>query len=334
MIGVAAALLCGCGGLQPALVAADAGRSFSSTPRTSPCPCLYVTNANDNAVTVYPLVATGNVKPIQDIRGVKTGLHHPRDVAVDKKGNIYIANASPASVTVYAAGATGNVEPIKTISGHSTELSLPSGIAVDPKHGDIYVSNTAGGPIKIGSVTVYAPGASGDVPPTGVIQGPNTRLEHPNSLALDASGNIAVTNALVFYPGWVTFYSAGSRGNVAPVRTIQGARTKIGWPTQIAIDSNLDAYVANHDGSNLTVYAPGANGNVAPIRNVHGRRTRLISPFGVAADSSGNIYAAGGVAARSRITVYAAGSNRNAHPIRAVAGDHTGLDSPQGIAIH
>jgi hypothetical protein len=122
----AIALLAGCGGSQPPIGATGASsqsaiathpdRSFLSKHRTK-CPCLYVANMTHDSVTVYASGATGNVKPIQDIQGSKTGLDRPRAVAVDGSGNIYVANAGHASVTVYPAGTTGNAKPIDTISG-------------------------------------------------------------------------------------------------------------------------------------------------------------------------------------------------------------------------
>jgi len=340
-------MLAGCGGSQPPIgapgaiaqsitIATNVDRSFLTLHRTTSCPCLYVTNVNHNRLTVYASGATGNVKPIQDIQGYKTGLNHPHDVAVDGSGNIYVVNTFPASVTVYAAGATGNVKPTETIRGRSTELVTPTGIAIDSVNGDIYVSNINGGSSRNGSVTIYAPGSRGDVPPIGVIEGSNTLLEHPNCLALDASGNVGVTNVRPYSHGWVTFYPAGSTGNVTPTRIIQGTLTKLDWPTQVTLDSSLDTYVANAYGGSLTVYAAGASGNVAPIQYIHGGRTKLGGdPFGIAVDSDGNIYAASGPAPSvSRITVYAANSNGNARPIKMIAGSRTGLDFPQGIAVH
>ncbi|MBV9719759.1 MAG: hypothetical protein JOZ77_10590 [Candidatus Eremiobacteraeota bacterium] len=343
----AAAMLSGCVGSQPPnslpgtvpqnqMMDTHGDRSVFGKDRTQ-CPCLYVTNLNHDSVTVYASGATGNVRPIQEISGSKTGLSHPHDVAVDKTGNIYVVNVAPASVTVYPPGATGNVKPEATIRGASTQLEEPTGIAINPGTGDIYVSNIAGGSSMSGSVTIYAAGSSGDVAPLGVIQGSNTRLLHPNCLALDARGNVAVTNvhlAKGYQQGWLTFYAAGSTGNIAPTRVIQGALTKIDLPTQITLDSKQNTYLANYDGDDLTVYDAGANGNVAPIVDIHGRRTKLGSAFGVAIDRAGNIYAASGIAGNSRITVYTSGSDGNVRPVKVIAGSHTSLDFPQGIAVH
>jgi hypothetical protein len=335
----AAALLAGCGGprqvqndtqLPMRASEADAAKPLRSIEQhANSCPCLYVANLGRSSVTVYASRASGNSKPIQDINGSKTGLSHPHDLAVDGSGNVYAVNVAPTSVTVYAAGATGNAKPIETISGSTTGLAVPTGIAIDSVNGDIYVSNISGGRSRRGSITIYAPGSNGDVAPLGVIEGSKTRLDYPHCLALDASGNIDVTNG----NNSVTVYPAGSTGNVAPARTIAGLLTQMRDPTEVAVDSGSNTYAANFNANSLTVYAAGANGNVAPNRRIHGVRTKLHGPFGVALDTDGNIYAASGRGVDSSISVYAAGSNGHVKPIKTLEGNDTGLDFPSGIAI-
>jgi SMP-30/Gluconolactonase/LRE-like region len=335
---VAAAMLAGCVLRQaqddmPPTSAAP-GAMSRSVSRFAQCPCLYVANRNTSSVTVYRIGASGNVKPIQDIQGPKTGLRFPHDVAVDASGDIYAANTGASSVTVYAPGATGNAKPIEIIKGRKTGLALPTGIAIDLANGDIYVLNNRTDGLN-GRLTIYQPGANGNVSPVAVIEGPSTGLVLPNGLALDASGNIYVTS---HYNNDITFYPAGSTGNVTPTRTIKGDLTQIHLPTQIALDSSLNIYIANYDGNSATVYAPRANGNVAPIQDIHGHRAGIAGTEGTAVDANGNIYVAnifskGAKKFDGRITVYAPGSNGNTPPIATIEGNRTGLAWPTGMAI-
>jgi sugar lactone lactonase YvrE len=140
-------------------------------------------------VTVYAARATGNVLPIQQISGSKTGLNIPTGIALDASRNIYVANfVYPGSVTIYAAGANGNVTPIRTIAGSNTGLNRPDGIALDA-NANIYVANNPYG-IALGgdgfrsSLTVYAAGANGNVAPIRTIVGRTTRLHQPTGVAI------------------------------------------------------------------------------------------------------------------------------------------------------
>jgi hypothetical protein len=187
---------------------------------------------NQQKVLVYEKGASGNVAPIATIAGSNTGLFGPGGIAVDKARRIYVANrghlgAGPNSITVYAPGANGNASPIATITGPNTKLGDPMGIAVDAD-GTIFVANWEN------RVTTYAPGANGDVPPIAVIQGSHTGLFGPTSIALGFGHSLYVTNGFPTEKISVTVYPAGADGDVAPLATLTGSATGLGFPFGIA----------------------------------------------------------------------------------------------------
>jgi hypothetical protein len=93
------------------------------------------------------------------------------------------------SITIYLAGSNGNASPSSTISGVSTGLAVPYGIALDSS-GNIYVAND-GSTIGISdSVTVYAPGSSGNAAPAAQYLGPaadSIRPEASRSIPAETS---------------------------------------------------------------------------------------------------------------------------------------------------
>jgi len=249
-----------------------------------------------NAITVYPPGSYANVAEIATISGAdsgdKTGISFPEAIAVDAHGKIYLADSGgekmSARIAVFAANSDGNVPPIATIAGDKTGLAEPSGLALDSS-GDLYVLNDTGGDDNSGSITVYPPGANGNVAPKATIadgaHDKNTQLNTPRGLALDSAGNIYVTNA----PGndTVTIYAAGKFGNVAPVKIISGADTGLNLPHGIGVDSDGTIYVSNDGSDNkgvdtVTVYAPGSSGNAKPIATISGSLTGLEKPDGLA----------------------------------------------------
>jgi len=296
------------------------------------CPCLYVLNDTNNnpSITVYGMGASGNVSPIRTISGSHTGLDGPADIAVDRNQNIYVTDPPAEYVTVYGSGASGNVFPTQVIGGPKTLLSVPAGIAVDAA-GNIYVANAyrLSGPQR---VTIYAPGANGNVAPTRIIEGFRTKLDDPEGLALDSGGNLYATN--YFINSSVTVYPPGASGNVKPIRIISGRQTRLSAPRDIGLDATANIYVVNSaqpDGP-ITIYAPGSKRDVKPSRTLQGKKTMLDYPTGTAVDPNQELYVANALS--NAITVYAAGGSGNVTPIRTISGSNTGLDGPSGIAIH
>jgi hypothetical protein len=125
--------------------------------------------------------------PIRTISGFNTGLDLPNGIArlrdTDGRGEIYAANAGSYTITVYAAGAEGDRKPIRIIGGSSTQMYAPVGVALD-NAGVIYVANDRGGSDGIGSVTVYAADANGNVAPIRTIAGSNTGMLFPVGIAI------------------------------------------------------------------------------------------------------------------------------------------------------
>jgi hypothetical protein len=186
------------------------------------------------------------------------------------------------------------------------------------------------------AVTAYPVASNGDVSPTAPAP---TGLSQPQFAAVDANGNIYVTNPFTMS---ITIYAKGSNGNVTPFATIGGSNTGLNFPEGIALDSSGNIYVTNCAGCNdntgtpsITVYSAIGSStgliNVAPTATITGSNTGLMSPEGIAVDStSGDIFVADSEAAS--VFEYSAGSNGNVAPSATISGGNTGLMNPTGVA--
>ncbi len=335
----------------------------ASVPQTAE---IFVVNHSDS-IMAYAPGANGNVVP-DWVMGFQLS---PYGIARDPAGRIYVTNNWNNSISVFAPGHVGAASPVAIIRGSKAGLDRPTGIAVDSK-GKIYVVN--GGSVfdlsgpRPGRIDVYAAGSDGNIAPVAVLMGNRTRLENPNAVALDSSGKIYVTDSgdgeiESKSPPRVMVYSAGSKGNVAPITTISGERTDLWFPYGIALDASGKIYVTNNASqgprfgapdddyeNRVTVYPPRAKGNIAPIARIAGRETGIGQPGGIAVDSGGRVYVTNECVRRfegdphkslrdqlrcwQSVTVYPAGADGDAAPIAMIFGAQTGMrGGPKGVMV-
>ena len=94
--------------------------------------------------------------------------------------------ANGGAISTFTLG--GPSTPIRRITGPLTGLSSPEQIAAE-RNGNLYVANSSG------SITVYAPTASGNVAPLRTITGPATGLGGGVvGIAVDAAGHVFASN--------------------------------------------------------------------------------------------------------------------------------------------
>lgn len=233
---------------------------------------------------------------------------------------VYVTNTN--SVTVYATGIAGsNLRPIQTISGSLTELDGPYGLTVDANR-NIYVDNPAGA-----LITVYAAGASGNVPPIATLSGHYIAV--PEAVRVDAAGNIYVLN----YDS-ISEYAPGASGDVVPVRTIEGKRTGLSNNSGFAMDLDKNFYVDHYFlHGKITEYAAKARGDAHPIRKIDGEKTQLGESGALTVDAGGNIYVAQCCYTTSSVLVFGPKAHDDAKPERVIAGSKTMLDWADGVAV-
>lgn len=242
-------------------------------------------------IIVYAPGATGKATPARTIAGSATGLPSSCTaylydaIDVDNAGNIYVpegvaVGSGPGGlvypgILVFAPTANGNVAPLKSIAGPSTTIEAPNyQIAVDSA-GTIYVANFS--PNGPGYVTIFNSSATGDAAPTGTLSGSNTMIYNIQGIAVDHSGDIYVASLaqaqapnppLSGTPSILEF-SAGSTGNVAPIRIISGSATTMGEIGNLRVDSEGNIYVFGDVSRTILLkFSSTATGNVAPSASI------------------------------------------------------------------
>lgn len=190
----------------------------------------YIGNYTDGArskIYEYPPVpdgAAGDISPapIRSIGGPKSGLHYVLSIALNGKGQVSVQEYGSyktykSRILTFAETANGNVAPLSSLAGYKTQLSGSawwgaSGIRYD-SHGRLVVCSNNSKP----QVLTFAPGAHGNVAPTGTLFVPGCY-----GITLDARDNVYVA-----FQGSISVYAAGAAGSAKPIRIISGNLTTL-----------------------------------------------------------------------------------------------------------
>lgn len=190
----------------------------------------------------------------------------PSGVAVDASGNVYVADAgnnricivSPSGVTRTLAGKGGAGS--NNGAGTAATFDNPTGVAVDVS-GNVYVADLLNNIIRkispAGVVSTLAGNGS-----IGSKDGIDTaaRFYFPNSLAVDVSGNVYVTddiNNLIrkITPDGTVTTLAGS--GVSGVQNGTGTAASFNDPAGITVDASGNLYVADANNNLIRKITPG-----------------------------------------------------------------------------
>jgi DNA-binding beta-propeller fold protein YncE len=212
---------------------------------------LLVTEFDSPSVAAFAGTASGNTAPLRTLQGPATGLELPQAVAVDPVNNeLLVVNAN--SITVYPRTASGDTAPLRTLQGPATGLNEPSALFVDLVNNELVVSNFAdplGMSATRSSIRVYARTADGNTAPLRVLASPE--LVGPLGLAVDTVNNeLLVVKSLhasqygsgsppcpISIDAGVLVFPRTARGDICPLRTLEGNATGLDNPQFLAVTS-------------------------------------------------------------------------------------------------
>jgi hypothetical protein len=244
-------------------------------------------------------------------------------IIVNSSGEIFVADIDTNEIVGFAPGSSGNVSPNVVIAGTNTNLAWPVGLALDTA-GDLYVANCGSscessyGPP---SVLEFSAGSNGNVSPIRDVSGSNTELSNANSPALDASGNIYVSN---WTANTIDVFNSDANGNASPVRVISGANTLLNNPDGIAVYKHW-LYAGSAYDHYLERFHLNASGNASPVAVIQGGRTHLDDVDGIWV-TNGVIFASS--PGNNRILKFAALGNGDIRPKGQIIGSKTELNQP------
>ncbi len=225
--------------------------------------------------------------------------YSPNGIATDAAGNVYVSDlgnnaiykiTSNGTVTIMAgSGTAGYVNG----NGSTAAFNAPQGLVADAS-GNVYVADQGNNRIrKITSAgvvsTLAGTGAGGNI--NG--DGSTASFNRPYGLAIDASGNLYVTDQGNYAVRKVT-----SAGVVSLLIGTSATTGLLNTPTGIAIDQQGALYITDQSGRILTItaanvlYTLAGKANTAGFADGSKTTAQFSGPTGIAVDASKNIYVA------------------------------------------
>lgn len=175
---------------------------------------------------------------------------------------------------MFARLANGNAGPVRVIEGQGTMLSRTMhGIAYDSVHDEMIV------PVHLaGAVLAFRGSAKGEEAPIRVIQGPQTGILRPETVAVDVPHN----EIIVGEDGGkdILVFSRGATGDVAPLRVIRGPKTGLDEVRGVAVDPGRNLIVvssrSHKNPTGVFIFNRTDEGDVAPRAIIAGPKTGIV----------------------------------------------------------
>jgi sugar lactone lactonase YvrE len=278
---------------------------------------VYVTDAGNDTIrkiasggVVTTFAGTVDIAGSTDGTGSAGQFNNPFGICADSSGNLYVGDANnnivrkitPGGVVTTIAGTAGAGNASGT--GAAARFFDTTGVAVDSS-GNAYVVDEDNDMIRkispggVVSTLAGSPGNSGSADGTGA----SAQFYFPFGVAVDASGNVFVTDA-----GNNTIRKITAGGVVTTVAGLAlnpgyadgtGSAARFSVPIGIAVDANDNLFVAEQE--NQTIRKITSAGVVSTIAGLAGSTgsndgtgsaARFNLPAGIAIDGSGNLFVA------------------------------------------
>jgi sugar lactone lactonase YvrE len=283
---------------------------------------LYVADPNNNAIekvtpsgTLSVFAGRGSTNPtgcttLSPCVASQVQLFEPDGVAADGAGNVYIADfadhlvekVTPAgSLSVFAGtGTSGAPTPGPATS---SKIGAPNGVGADAA-GDVFIADSGEFVEKVtpsGTLSIFAGTGSTGAPTPGPATA--SKLNVPNAVALDASGNAYIADVAnnevekVTPSGTLSVFAGTGTGGAPTPGPATGS--KLSNPEGVVVDGSGNVYIADASNQVVEKVTPSGTLSVVAGTGVAGASTagpatssKLRDPGSVATDTAGNLYIA------------------------------------------
>lgn len=261
------------------LSGADTGIDFPYAMALDSQGDLYIMNSQGPTITEFAPGATGDASPIAtiDVPDPAYG------VAVNAAGDVftteYVGTFTGTDTQIVEYEPSGGGFTAGPVIAGPADYIL-EGIALDAA-GDVFVAGVSG------SLDSFEPSAvfgyhSGASTPFVTIEGANSELNSPGWMAIDAAGDLFVSDDSSVLGYSAAELDSGGTIDPAPIVNLPAAETT---SLQIALDATGDLFVGNWNGAGaaeVAEYAPGVTSTSSPSATIGGGALTSVEAVAVA----------------------------------------------------
>ncbi len=242
-----------------------------------------------------------------DGRGVNASFYKPSSIAINASGDLYVADSynnrirkitPDGTVTTFAgSGVAGRANG----TGIAASFNMPAGIAVDAA-GYLYIADSGNNLIRkispLGEVSTLAGSGSPGNNNGSTI---NAAFNNPENLAVDANGNVFVTDMdnnlirKITFAGDVTTYAGNGSAGGQDGAALSASFNK---PSGIVVDDIGDLFISDFAGNLIRMIDPSgevitfAGDGTSNGLNNTGTAASFNGPRGLALDADRKLYIA------------------------------------------
>jgi sugar lactone lactonase YvrE len=226
------------------------------------------------------LVVTPSAAQVVNTLG--SGFNYPRQVAIDRSGNVFVADVSNNAVKEILA--VGGYSTVKSLAVQNGNFGNPTGVAVDSSD-NVFVVDYQHNAVK----EILAP----DYVTVKTIAETNGHFNGPASIAIDTAGDLFVADQ-----GNHVVKEILAAGDYVTVNTLAPVNGQFVEPAYVAVDGSGNVFVDDLGDVNSPefkfkeILASGGYTTVNTLPLVVPGFTA--APAGLAVDASDNLFVAGG----------------------------------------
>lgn len=227
----------------------------------------YVTNTNNNTVSICPVSADGSFFGTCTTSSGNSTFDHPVAIALPLPGaTAYIANFNANTLSICPINSNGSFGTCNTSNGNGT-FDHPDGVALDPTNSYVYVTNQNNNTLSICSIN--NDGSLG----TCTVSNGNGTFSSPTAVNVQLSSDASATYAYIANANSTVSICPVNTGSLGTCITSNGNGT-FSLPQGIGVNAAGNfAYIGNFGANTVSICVINSDGSLGTCTITSGNGT-------------------------------------------------------------